>query len=187
MAKLLTGKEAAAALTAELQGRAAALARRGVTPRLVILRCGTDEADGAYLRGALKRGALCGVDVELRALPENVPPQELLAAIGDINSDASVHGCLLLRPLPSQLRDAEPDGCFRRRCVFGPCRGFRPLHGGGGDGAAGSLRHRLCQETGGGHRALPGGGTARGHAAAGTERHGDGVPHQNRRSARRYP
>ena len=84
-----------------------------MTPRLVILRCGTDEADGAYLRGALKRGALCGVDVELRALPENVPPQELLAAIGDINSDASVHGCLLLRPLPSQLRDAEPAICSR--------------------------------------------------------------------------
>ena len=113
MAKLLTGREAAAALTAALQHRCAALARRGVTPKLVILRCGGDEADGAYLRGALKRGTLCGVDVEVRALPENVPPQALLDAIDAVNGDASVHGCLLLRPLPPHLRTAEPDICDR--------------------------------------------------------------------------
>ncbi len=113
MAKLLTGREAAAALTAALQHRCAALARRGVTPKLVILRCGGDEADGAYLRGALKRGALCGVDVEVRSLPENVPPQALLDAIDAVNGDASVHGCLLLRPLPPHLRTAEPDICDR--------------------------------------------------------------------------
>lgn len=113
MAKLLTGREAAAALTAALQHRCAALARRGVTPKLVILRCGGDEADGAYLRGALKRGMLCGVDVEVRALPENVPPQALLDAIDAVNGDASVHGCLLLRPLPPHLRTAEPDICDR--------------------------------------------------------------------------
>ena len=67
MARLLTGREAAAALTAELRERAAALARRNVTPRLAILRCGESEADGAYLRGAL-----CGVDVAVRTLPETV-------------------------------------------------------------------------------------------------------------------
>lgn len=113
MAKLLTGREAAAALTAALQHRCAALARRGVTPKLVILRCGGDEADGAYLRGALKRGMLCGVDVEVRALPENVPLQALLDAIDAVNGDASIHGCLLLRPLPPHLRTAEPDICDR--------------------------------------------------------------------------
>lgn len=113
MAKLLTGREAAAALTAALQHRCAALARRGVTPKLVILRCGGDEADGAYLRGALKRGTLCGVDVKVRSLPENVPPQALLDAIDAVNGDASVHGCLLLRPLPPHLRTAEPDICDR--------------------------------------------------------------------------
>ena len=113
MAKLLTGREAAAALTAALQHRCAALARRGVTPKLVILRCGGDEADGAYLRGALKRGTLCGVDVEVRALPENVPLQALLDAIDAVNGDASIHGCLLLRPLPPHLRTAEPDICDR--------------------------------------------------------------------------
>ena len=113
MARLLTGREAAAALTAELRERAAALALRNVTPRLAILRCGENEADGAYLRGALKRGALCGVDVAVRTLPETVSRQALLDAIDAVNGDASVHGCLLLRPLPPHLRDAEAEICGR--------------------------------------------------------------------------
>lgn len=113
MARLLTGREAAAALTTELRERAAALALRNVTPRLAILRCGENEADGAYLRGALKRGALCGVDVAVRTLPETVSRQALLDAIDAVNGDASVHGCLLLRPLPPHLRDAEAEICSR--------------------------------------------------------------------------
>lgn len=113
MARLLTGREAASALTEELKGRTASLARQGVTPKLVILRCGENEADGAYLRGALKRGALCGVDVAVRTLPETVSRQALLDAIDAVNGDASVHGCLLLRPLPPHLRDAEAEICGR--------------------------------------------------------------------------
>ena len=113
MARLLTGREAASALTEELKGRTASLARQGVTPKLVILRCGENEADGAYLRGALKRGALCGVEVEVRTLPDTASRQQLLNAIDAVNADSTVHGCLLLRPLPPHLRDAEAEICGR--------------------------------------------------------------------------
>ena len=112
MARLLTGREAAAALTAELRERTAALALRNVTPRLAILRCGENEADGAYLRGALKRGALCGVDVA-EDFVSQIHNQALLDAIDAVNGDASIHGCLLLRPLPPHLRDAEAEICGR--------------------------------------------------------------------------
>ena len=113
MAKLLTGREAASALIAALHRRTAALAERGVTPNLTILRCGEHEADGAYLRSAQQRAALCGVVVEVTSLPETVSREALLSAIDDINCDASVHGCLLLRPLPAHLRDAEDAICNR--------------------------------------------------------------------------
>lgn len=113
MAKLLTGREAASALIAALHRRTAALAERGVTPKLTILRCGEHEADGAYLRSAQQRAALCGVVVEVTSLPETVSREALLSAIDDINCDASVHGCLLLRPLPAHLRDAEDAICNR--------------------------------------------------------------------------
>lgn len=113
MAKLLTGREAASALTAALQRRTAALAERGVTPKLAILRCGENESDSAYLRSAQQRAARCGVAVEVTSLPEPATREALLAAIDGVNRDASVHGCLLLRPLPSHLREAEAAICSR--------------------------------------------------------------------------
>ena len=51
--------------------------------------------------------------VEVTSLPETVSREALLSAIDDINCDASVHGCLLLRPLPAHLRDAEDAICNR--------------------------------------------------------------------------
>ena len=109
MAVILTGKPVADALSADTGRRAGALRQRGVSPRLVILRCGENEADGAYIRGAVKRGALCGVEVELRALPADATAADVREAIREINGDGSVHGCLLLRPLPPPLRE-DVDG-----------------------------------------------------------------------------
>ena len=113
MARLLTGKPVADALSADTRRRADALRRRGVQPKLVILRCGDDESDGAYIRGAAKRGALCGVTVEVRSLPGDVSAAALAAAIDGVNGDPAVHGCLLLRPLPAHLRRDEASLCAR--------------------------------------------------------------------------
>lgn len=113
MAVLLTGKPVAEALSADTRRRAEALLAQGVQPKLVILRCGDNEADGAYIRGAVKRGAACGVTVELRTLPAEVSAADATAAIDAVNGDPAVHGCLLLRPLPAHLRGDEPALCAR--------------------------------------------------------------------------
>lgn len=196
MARLLTGREAAAALTAELRERAAALALRNVTPRLAILRCGENEADGAYLRGALKRGALCGVDVAVRTLPETVSRQALLDAIDAVNGDACrPTGLPALRPLPPHL-----PGTRRRRSggrllpekdvdgmtdisaagvYLGRDQGFAPC-----TAEAVTVMLDYYHIDCAGKRAVvigrsPVGGRPGGHAAAGAERHGDGVPHRD--------
>lgn len=111
MAQLLTGKSVAAHLTADTRRRADQLREKGVSPRLVILRCGENEADGAYIRGAMKRGGLCGVEVELRTLAADVSAEALAASLYAVNGDDAVHGCLLLRPLPAHLRGQESELC----------------------------------------------------------------------------
>ena len=80
MAVLLTGKPVADALSADTRTRAEALLSKGVQPRLVLLRCGDNEADGAYIRGAVKRAALCGVAAELRTLPADASADVVAAA-----------------------------------------------------------------------------------------------------------
>ena len=103
MAKILSGKEVAAALNSRLQARAAALTDQGVLPTLAIVRVGEREDDLSYERGAMKRCSTVGVSVRPFVLPADVRQDELLSVIRQINEDPAIHGCLLFRPLPKHL------------------------------------------------------------------------------------
>lgn len=113
MAKQLLGKEVTAALNQRLQEQVAGLKLRGVTPKLAIVRCGADPSDLAYEKGAESRAALIGVEVEKFLLPQDVTKEGLLAVLDEINADASIHGCLLFRPLPKHLRADQDEICNR--------------------------------------------------------------------------
>ena len=103
MAELLKGAPVARALTEELAARCVALRERGVVPTLAIVRVGEREDDLSYERGALKRCEKVGIEARRVLLPADVSQDELLAAIEDIDTDSSVHGCLMFRPLPAGL------------------------------------------------------------------------------------
>ena len=106
MAKLLTGKPVADALMGELVDRVAALKAAGIEPTFAIVRVG-ERADAiSYERAASKRMAAAGIGVHLITLPEDCTQDEVLAAIDQVNGDAGIHGCLMLRPLPAQLDEA---------------------------------------------------------------------------------
>ena len=105
MAQLLKGAEVVSALNETIQADVTALLSRGVTPTLAILRVGDKPDDLAYERGAMKRAETVGVAVRQIALPQTVSQEELLAEIEKINSDESIHGCLMLRPLPKHIDD----------------------------------------------------------------------------------
>ena len=105
MAQLLKGAEVVSALNETIQADVTALLSRGVTPTLAILRVGDKPDDLASERGAMKRAETVGVAVRQIALPQTVSQDELLAEIEKINSDESIHGCLMLRPLPKHIDD----------------------------------------------------------------------------------
>ena len=107
MAKVLEGKAVAAAMAGQLRLRAEALARRGVAPRLAILRVGDNGSDLAYERAAAKRCAALGIGVETVTLPGDADTQAVLAAIDRVNADERIHGCLPLRPLPQAIDDGS--------------------------------------------------------------------------------
>lgn len=103
MAELLKGAPVARALTERLSARADALEAAGVTPRLAVIRVGERPDDLSYERGLLKRCEKVGIDADVRVLGAGCTQEELLACVADVNADPSVHGCLMFRPLPSQL------------------------------------------------------------------------------------
>ena len=106
MAEMLLGRPVADAIREDLARRVGALAERGVKPRLAVIRLGEDEGDMAYERSIFRSCGKLGCEAVSIALPLDIAQEALIDEIESVNADASVHGCLLLRPLPKQLDSA---------------------------------------------------------------------------------
>lgn len=107
MAELLLGRPVADAIKEDLARRVAALAEKGVTPRLAVIRLGEDPGDMAYERSILRNCEKLGCEAESMALPKEISQEKLIAKIEEVNADPSIHGCLLLRPLPKHMDSAK--------------------------------------------------------------------------------
>ncbi|MDR2398148.1 MAG: bifunctional 5,10-methylenetetrahydrofolate dehydrogenase/5,10-methenyltetrahydrofolate cyclohydrolase [Spirochaetaceae bacterium] len=105
MAKLLSGKDVAQALTVSMKQDVEALRAKGITPTLGIIRVGEKGPDISYEKGATKRCEEVGAAVKNYRLPEDTTQQALLEVIREANEDPAVHGILLFRPLPKHIDD----------------------------------------------------------------------------------
>ena len=106
MAELLKGAPVAAAIAEDLSARIAALAGRGVKPKLAVIRLGERGGDLFYERSILRYSDKVGAQVESIVLPETASQEELLEVIARVNDDDAIHGCLLLRPVPKHMDSA---------------------------------------------------------------------------------
>jgi methylenetetrahydrofolate dehydrogenase (NADP+)/methenyltetrahydrofolate cyclohydrolase len=106
MAKLLKGAPAAEVLRQITGDKIAALRAGGAVPTLAILRVGARKDDMLYESNAVKRCAALGIETRAVAIPEDAGQAKLLSAITDLNRDETVHGILLLRPLPAGYDEA---------------------------------------------------------------------------------
>ena len=107
MSEILKGAPVATALTEKLISRAEILKSKNIIPTLAILRVGEKPGDISYETGAMKRCEKIGIEVKKFILPENVSREKILDVIREINNDNSIHGCLMLRPLPDKKVEQE--------------------------------------------------------------------------------
>lgn len=101
MPRILAGKPIIDALKEDGLRRVAALKDRGIDPVLAIVRIGARPDDLSYERTAIKRAEALGIGVRLFQLDEDAGQDALMKAIGEINADQGIHGCLMFRPLPA--------------------------------------------------------------------------------------
>jgi methylenetetrahydrofolate dehydrogenase (NADP+) / methenyltetrahydrofolate cyclohydrolase len=105
--RLLHGKPLAERLEERSRERSAALGARGVAPRLATVSVGGDPAANTYVQRLIARGKRVDVSVEDIALRREATEREVTATLERLGRDASLHGILLLTPLPAPL-DAAP-------------------------------------------------------------------------------
>ena len=106
MAEVLKGNAVTAAINERTASDVELLKSQGITPTLCIVRVGERPDDLSYENGAVKRAAAVGVEVVKRLFPVDVSEDELIEAIKDINSDPSIHGVLMFKPLPKHINEA---------------------------------------------------------------------------------
>ncbi|MBL9126790.1 MAG: bifunctional 5,10-methylenetetrahydrofolate dehydrogenase/5,10-methenyltetrahydrofolate cyclohydrolase [Verrucomicrobiales bacterium] len=103
MDNLIDGRAIAAALNEETRRRVAALAARGVRPKIAFVRVGEDPASKVYVGMKERTSGELGLASATHVLPETTTQAELLGWVARLNADASVHGILVQAPLPKGI------------------------------------------------------------------------------------
>lgn len=105
MTDILKGKPVVDSLNLQLKSRSGELRAQGAVPTLAIIRVGENNDDLTYERSAAKCCEAAGVDVRKFHFAASVSQEEIIGLVRSINEDASVHGVLILRPLPAHIDD----------------------------------------------------------------------------------
>ncbi len=104
-AKLLTGKEVAQKMDQDIQKDVQELKTKGVNPALRIMIVG-DAADSVtYANSAKKMAEKNGIACEIEQLPGATTQDEFVKTLKDRNADNKIHGIIVMRPFPKQIRE----------------------------------------------------------------------------------
>jgi methylenetetrahydrofolate dehydrogenase (NADP+)/methenyltetrahydrofolate cyclohydrolase len=102
-AKIISGKDIAADIRAELKPEVQALVEQGTTPGLAVVLVGDDPASQVYVRMKGKACEEMGMHGETVRLPASTSEAELLATVDRLNDDPRIHGMIVQLPVPDHI------------------------------------------------------------------------------------
>jgi methylenetetrahydrofolate dehydrogenase (NADP+)/methenyltetrahydrofolate cyclohydrolase len=106
-AKKLDGAGIAAQIREEVGAEVAALAERGVMPRLDAVLVGEDPASKVYVGSKAKTLTALGMESRTHELPETTRQEELESLVDQLNADSEDDGVLIQLPLPAAVDTAS--------------------------------------------------------------------------------
>jgi len=107
-AQIISGKEVAAAIRAELAQEAAELKQKhGVVPGLATVLVGEDPASVSYVTAKGKACRELGMNSLQHTLSAGTSEEDLLKLVAELNRNPEVHGILVQLPLPKQINESK--------------------------------------------------------------------------------
>lgn len=100
---LLKGKDVANSINEISIKKTNELKEKGITPTLAIVRVGDNGSDISYEKNATKKCNEIGVEVKNIILDKEIKYDEFYKTLDELNNDNTIHGILMLRPLPKYL------------------------------------------------------------------------------------
>jgi methylenetetrahydrofolate dehydrogenase (NADP+)/methenyltetrahydrofolate cyclohydrolase len=107
--EIIDGNRIAAEIVSELRAEVAALPGR--KPCLALVRVGDDPGSVSYVKKKETTAATIGIASRVLLPPVTISPDELFAAVDELNDDPAVDGILVQSPLPPHLDELA---VFRR-------------------------------------------------------------------------
>lgn len=138
-ARIIDGK----AIAAKVRGEVAQRVNPERPPCLAVVLVGEDPASQVYVRNKQRAAAEVGIRSQRHDLPATATTDEVLAVVGALNADPSVHGILVQLPLP---RGVDTERVVRAVSPLKDVDGFHPENV--GLLAAGAPRFVSCTPAG---------------------------------------
>jgi len=105
LATILSGKEVAQDIRADIAKDVDRLKEKGVVPALTVVLVGEDPASQSYVTGKMRACEEVGMRSEVIRMPDSITQQELLDTVERLNQNPNVHGILVQLPLPPQIEE----------------------------------------------------------------------------------
>jgi len=107
-AKIISGTEIAKEIRVELKQEIAELKEKhGLIPGLATVLVGDDPASKVYVGQKEKSCNNLGIYSKMINLPGDVPEEDLLKLVDELNNDSSIHGILVQLPLPKHINETR--------------------------------------------------------------------------------
>ena len=102
-AKIISGKQVAEEIRAELKQRVAELKEKGIVPGLGVVLVGEDPASISYVTSKAKGCEEIGLYEETIRLPADTTEEDVLKTVDGLNMDPKISGILVQLPLPDHI------------------------------------------------------------------------------------
>jgi len=102
-ATVIDGKAVAAIIRDEVRAQVAGLKEKGINPKMAVVLAGDDPASVLYARSKERSCKNSGIDFELHKFSETASEDEVIAKLGELAKDPTVHGIMVELPLPRHM------------------------------------------------------------------------------------
>ncbi|MCD6309977.1 MAG: bifunctional methylenetetrahydrofolate dehydrogenase/methenyltetrahydrofolate cyclohydrolase FolD [Candidatus Eremiobacteraeota bacterium] len=106
-AEIISGKEVSREIKENLAKEVEDLKARGIIPGLAVVLVGDDPASQVYVRNKVRACEKVGIKSVVQRLPSDIPEEDLLRIVRDLNENDEIHGILVQLPLPDHIDEQK--------------------------------------------------------------------------------
>jgi methylenetetrahydrofolate dehydrogenase (NADP+)/methenyltetrahydrofolate cyclohydrolase len=104
---IIDGKQISSQILEDLKKRVEKLKEKGVTPTMAVVLIGDQKASAIYVRQKELKANIVSIDPKIFRFDETVTNDEIEALVKKLDKDPKIHGIILQRPAPPQIRVEE--------------------------------------------------------------------------------